>query len=563
MSSTSQSKDVIYIDIDDEITGIIGKLHDSTSKIVVLVLPKRAAVLQSIVNLKLLKRTADETKKNLVLITSEASLLPLAGAVGVHVAKTLQSKPSIPAAPAAYDSTVEVDETDADAITSSVDTSKPVGELAGLPMDDDSDTIEVDNDDEADLATASPKGKKPKLNKKLKVPNFDSFRNRLMLAGGVLLLLIVGWFVAFRILPTAHVVIKTDNTTVNVDMTLTASPTAKEINESTQTVPAEAKQLKKSANQNVPATGQKDAGTKATGSVTLSLNDCAQPQVTIPAGTAVSSGGLNLLTQVEVTLQSVRIGNTCRNSDFPQVSTAKVQVVAQNAGDQYNLSARNYTVSGFGNVTGAGTAMAGGTTKIIKVVSQQDVDDAKQKVLEASNGTASQEITQQLKDDGYVPIIDTLSSGDPVVVATPNVGEEATQVSVSVQTTYQMTGAKQDAVKQLVEAYIKKHIDASKQTILQNGIDKAVIGATGIKTANGNVGFSLRTTAEAGVQQDVDQIKTAIAGKKKGEVQAYILARPGVKDVEVKYSPFWIYRTTKSTGKITVTFQQANDTSNK
>src|SRR5687767_6301854 len=97
--SSQAGKDVIYIDIDDEITTIIDKVRSSHDRIVALVLPKRAAVFQSIVNMKLLKRTADDAKKHLVLITSEAGLLPLAGAVGVHVAKSLQSKPEIPDAP--------------------------------------------------------------------------------------------------------------------------------------------------------------------------------------------------------------------------------------------------------------------------------------------------------------------------------------------------------------------------------------------------------------------------------------------------------------------------------
>src|SRR5579884_3157174 len=97
------AKDTIYVDIDDEITGIIDKVKASDGKVVALVLPKRAGVFQSIVNMKLLKRAADESKKNLVLITSEAGLLPLAGASGIHVAKTLTSKPEIPAGPGGFD----------------------------------------------------------------------------------------------------------------------------------------------------------------------------------------------------------------------------------------------------------------------------------------------------------------------------------------------------------------------------------------------------------------------------------------------------------------------------
>ena len=64
-------KDVVYIDIEDEITGIISKMKESKAKIVALVPPKRSTVLNSVVNLKLLKRAADDSKKRVVLITNE------------------------------------------------------------------------------------------------------------------------------------------------------------------------------------------------------------------------------------------------------------------------------------------------------------------------------------------------------------------------------------------------------------------------------------------------------------------------------------------------------------
>ena len=59
----ASDKDTIYIDIDDEITGIIDKVQGSKGKVVAFVLPKRAAVFQSIVNMKLLKRAADSGER--------------------------------------------------------------------------------------------------------------------------------------------------------------------------------------------------------------------------------------------------------------------------------------------------------------------------------------------------------------------------------------------------------------------------------------------------------------------------------------------------------------------
>lgn len=48
------NKDVLYIDVEDDITTIIGKVKASKSKIIALVPPKRVGVLQSAVNLRLL-----------------------------------------------------------------------------------------------------------------------------------------------------------------------------------------------------------------------------------------------------------------------------------------------------------------------------------------------------------------------------------------------------------------------------------------------------------------------------------------------------------------------------
>ncbi|PLS80971.1 hypothetical protein CYG49_03505, partial [Candidatus Saccharibacteria bacterium] len=88
-------KDVIYIDIEDDITSIIERVKGASAKIVALVPPKRIGVLQSAVNLKLLQKAAAGVGKRVVLITSDQSLAALAAGVKIPVAKNLQSRPEI------------------------------------------------------------------------------------------------------------------------------------------------------------------------------------------------------------------------------------------------------------------------------------------------------------------------------------------------------------------------------------------------------------------------------------------------------------------------------------
>ena len=542
------NKQTIYIDNDDEITAVIDKVQEADSKILALVLPKRASVFQSIVNMKLLKRTADTSKKSIVLITSEASLLPLAGAVGLHVAKTLQSKPAIPAAPKASDAPVSVDAGEVEDVP--LDANAPVGELAGPPSNEE-ETIEVDNDDVTPVVAAA--GAAKSFNKKLKIPDFDKFRVRLFLGIGAFILLIILWIFGTFVWPKATITIKTDTTDVTSTVSINASPSIKDINVDNKQVPGILKEYKKSDSTKVPATGQKDMGTKASGSMTLTncIND-GMPH-TVPVGTTFSSGQFTFVTTEAVALEPALFsGQVCKSATFGLSKSAAVS--AANAGDSYNLSARDYS-SSISGITAKGSNMSGGTSKLVKVVSQQDVDNAKQKVIDSINATASQEIIGQLKGDGFFPIQDTFTTKDPLVAPSPGVDSEAQEVTVNVTLSYTMIGASQDGVKQILEKDIKQHIDTNKQNILNNGLDKATIKVDS-KKPNGDISFTLQTIAQAGVEQNELDIKQAVKGKKKGDAQSALQSRPGVKEVQVKTSPFWVYKVPKKDSKITLVFEQ-------
>lgn len=554
----SDQKDTIYIDIDDEITAIIDKVVTSKKAIVALVLPKRATVLQSVVNMRLLKRAADEAGKSLVLVTSEASVLPLAGAVGLYISKTLQSKPYIPEGAGAA---IAGDSEDGDDSSDEpIDPTKPVGELAG-DADSDDETIELDDLPEEKLAaTGAPaaktkKSKKPKKNSKFKIPNFDSFRKKFFLGIGIVLLLAVGWYVMFYVMPKAKVIIRTDTTQTTADVTFTADPKTNTIDVENNVVPAVVKETKKTTTQKAAATGEKNLGDKAKGSMVLTncINDGESH--TLPAGTAFSSGQFTFVTNEAVTLEPALFsGPNCKSSDFGLNQT--VSVTAANGGGSYNLSARSYN-SAVSGITGSGSNMTGGTDKIVKVVSQQDVDGAKQKAMEQNNADAAKaELQDQLKKEGYIPLVDTFSSSEPSVSPSPAVGSEANEVTVTVVVTNSMVGAKHDDVKTLVENQANKSIDPNKQMIINNGLDNATYQVYDHQS-DGKTRLNVKSEVTAGPKLNTDDIKKSITGKRRGEIQE-ILKQPGIQEVEVSYSPFWVSKAPKNPNKITIVFEQKN-----
>lgn len=83
---------IIYVELDNEITEIFDRVKHLRQKRIALVVPKRAILLQSIVNLKILKKKLDELEKEILIVTSDATGLQLAKKAGLTAVSKLFEK---------------------------------------------------------------------------------------------------------------------------------------------------------------------------------------------------------------------------------------------------------------------------------------------------------------------------------------------------------------------------------------------------------------------------------------------------------------------------------------
>lgn len=562
-ASGTNTKETLYIDVDDDITTIIDKIQRTKGNILALVLPKRATALQSVVNMKLLKRTAGSTGKNLVLVTGEASLLPLAGLVGLHVAETPSSKPTIPPAPdrpsdepesvdesiaITGDSGIGVDAEEFDA-ESAADT--PIGELAGVShMTDDDQVDEVMLGDDPGDEDDAPEAARPdvalaKKNKKLAVPSFSVFRTRLIL--GVLLFIFVmgGWFVATRVLPKATISIQTNSQVVKSNLNVTLDTSAKTVDTENKIIPASAQNTTKTYSQQAAATGQQNNGTKASGTVKLAVCIGAPPApADIPAGSTVTANGRTYITQETATFSYVAGGGSCF-----KFSTDNTDIKALKAGAEYNTGASTTftTVSG---VSGTGSA-SGGTDNIVKVVAQGDIDSAKTKISSQDTALIRQNLQSGLQSKGLMPVSSTFIAGDPQVTTSASVGDQVDTVTVSATVAYSMLGIKQTDLQTLVVANVKSQIDTKKQKILDDGVAKAIFSQQSQGSPTSAV-VNISIQSIAGPELNIDTIKQQVAGKKSGDIEKQLGGLPGVTSIKVNLSPFWVSSVPTDTSKITV-----------
>ena len=325
-------KDVIYIDTEDDITSIVGKVKAAQHKVVALVPPKRTGALQSAVNLKLLQKAAKAADKQAVLVTNDKSLKTLAAGVKVPVAKNLQSQPEILAADKAPILNGEDDVINGEDLS--------VGELSKTAPKkaEDEDTIELPKSlDEDPAGKTAGKAKNAKKGKKNPIPNFNDFRKKIFLiAGGVLLLaLFLVWAIFFAPRATVNITAKTNPVSVDIPVTLQPNGSTDVKN---GVIRPEVAQLKKSNSVDFTATGKKEVGEKATGTMSLSNSYTTSP-ISIAAGTAFnSSSGLVFYSNSTVTVPGYTDPG---GGKVPGKAT--VGVTASAIGSQYNIGSQSYS----------------------------------------------------------------------------------------------------------------------------------------------------------------------------------------------------------------------------
>ncbi len=551
-------KDVIYIDIEDDITAIVGKVKDAKAKIVALVPPKRIGVLQSAVNLKLLQKSATSADKRIVLITNDHSLTALAAGLKLPVAKNLQSRPEVPE--------LEAPEVAEEEVINGEEL--PVGEIAlaaGQEMPEAATTAGVaasaadDISSQIDLQSSKPsdapgaKGPAAKDKKKIpKVPNFNIFRKKFLLiaGGGVVLIAFLIW--ALAIAPHATVTITAKTTGIAIDQTLTLDPTLAQSKTSDLKFKATSKQIKKSVSADFTATGTKDVGTKASGSVTVT-NSFDSDSTAIPAGTVfVAASGQKFVSKSVITVPGAGV-----SGGHIIAGTAQGQLEAIDIGPDYNIAAQAYSISGYDSLTGSGSAMAGGDKQTVTVIVQADVDKAQSQLAQQDVKAVTSELKQQFSNDLVVMNESFLSSqGNPTV--SPAVGEQAKQGKLTIETTYSMLAVARTDVDSLLNAALLSAIDAkANQSIYSNG-DNSLQFSNFQKFDNGTFSARLDATGYIGPKINADDLTKQVEGKRFGEIQALVNQIPNVNSVDVKLSPFWVTRAPKDPKKIDIKFSITN-----
>lgn len=583
------NKDVIYIEPEDDITDIIAKVKNAKTKIVALVPPKKAGVLRSVVNFKLIAKTALQHNKTVVLISTDENLVKFAQSVKMPVAKSLSSKPQL-----ATDDEAEFGDADeeSDIIEEEpeTETSTSKSEKKDVKSDHEKShkddkkaeavkakkSEEVVTEDEIDEeADTDKKVAKKKSNQK--VPNIKKYRTQIIIGSVFAVIMVVVLIWAFAFAPAAKVVVhvRTSDQGFSETIKLTTDQDKEDIDAGIFYM--EEKAIEKTASADFEATGEVDKGTKASGTLTVkrtspvSIVGNGRDAITIPVGTKFTYNGLTYVSTAASTLRAVDgkdfDTDTCKVStslvatcDLSKDVTTTVKIEAIENGDKYNMGAVNsgWTASISGATPTSSAAISGGSSKIVKIVSKDDLAAAEENLDITGESDAKKELIDENSDDAIV-IKSSFNIENGQLSSSPALGEEVngdTKPKVTKKTTYKVYTVSRDAVSQYIEKTVEEGLGDDTRTVYATGAgkdeEKVIAFFESYKNNNGEYTAKLKSTVKIGPRVTPEMISEKILGQKVGQVRTMLTSINGVADVEINRSYFWVTKIPSDINKVEI-----------
>lgn len=584
---------LIYLDSDEEIPGIIQRIEQEKEVAITLVVPKASVVLQSVINLKLLQRVSNKAKKDLALVSQDAIGRNLAAQVGIPVFDSINAK--IPVLePVVHtiekDEVIEVNmekkvkpfvkvhhfqEEETPRNNDESEQSKSSVNTDESENDDEVDDEENDDHDDADDTISSepdiadsPDGGEQSRRvlrhatvvtsqsaqrggestpQHIAESSSDSSPKKRTRRGfwfGIFAMSCVTVAGLIIFYPKAYVKIVVPGEAFNQTIDITGKKDQKEADLTNAIIPIQVFEVEKESKKTVSATGKKNVGQKAKGSVSLT-NVWSLDAKKLTAGSRLTKDSKVFVTTTEVTIPGATVGlQQGQIVTSPGKTTATIE--ALEAGDSYNIAPGRFSLSElpadqqekiYGETS---AALTGGSTQEITIVSADDVERAKESLRTEIAEGAKKELTDQAKG---LMLLDKAIQVE-TISATPSVGVDTKADSFDLTLKAKASGAafSETALRDVFLAQVKEKVPKDKELVL-NGTTQDEIIATvkELDTKAGTMTISGSIITKIGPKIDIEPLRAKIAGKKQSEAITLLKSVSGVQDATIEIKPRWMF----------------------
>ena len=352
--------------------------------------------------------------------------------------------------------------------------------------------------------------------------------NKLMffVPGGIILLVVLFIWYVFGIHAIVNLSLTPKIIEQNQAVTFTTTGSS---NPSSETIAASVVSVSEDGKVTGNATGSKDVGDKAKGTVTIFNNNDSSK--TLSSGTTVtSSNGLKFTLDKDVTVSSAS-GDIFSGT---QPGKADVGVTAADIGTEYNLpSGSKFSVSGSSTIAAKNdNAFSGGTKKTITIVSQKDLDNISAQLSDNLSDKATSDLAQQANAD-MVILPDFTKTTLVKSSFDKKVGDEASSVTLTGTVAYQSLSYKKSDIDSYTKDAMKDQLPSDLK-LSEKGITFAVKDLT---VKDGTAKATLDMKASMLPNLDTKTLANQIAGKSFSQAKEILSGVPQYDSVTFKLSP--------------------------
>ena len=570
------NKDVIYIEPEDDITDIITKIQSAKERIVALVPPKKAGVFRSIVNIKLIAKTSTSAGKTVVLVTTDPSIIKLAAATRLSVTKNLQTPPRIPEAEDLDDDEVasedlieeEKEEAEADEATAEASAEAEAREAEEEAEDlaeeeKRAEKAEKAKKDKKDVKDTD-KSKKPLGGIKERIVDWVKGHKKASIGigvGFVALIIFIVW--GFIIAPAATITVQIRTNAKNLfSENVTFTTKAEEEDAENGKFYIQEKKIETKIEKDFEATGEKNLGEKATGTIIIYDYFRDPSTIAVNAGSKFEINGLAFTADHDASLSWSGTDGECQNQGKIGLQgcliSKNVSVTAVESGTKYNVGAANGWSTAAGVSAYSDKAMSGGTDKNIIVVQQSDIDKAKNEILQKDQETNKEKLISKVENEKAFPITSSFKEEAGDATSTPAVGEEVEGGKAKISVTVVDTIFVIDEAK--VQEFITKKAKIADKNKVYSVNDLFIENFS--ETDKGYTG-RLKASYITGPSVSENDIIDIVKGKGFGSAQHDLKDIDGIGSVTINGSLPWVTSFPNNPEKITVIIDVKGDSENK
>lgn len=378
----------------------------------------------------------------------------------------------------------------------------------------------------------------------MKPASFSWLWKRMPVMLGVITLLVAG-AVALVALPKAEVRITPRSEEITLSFPLRVS---KEALEGERTIPGQVVEVAETVSRSYPASGKEVINEKARGVLTIYNAYSTAPQTLVASTRFVSQEG-KLFRSVE----TVVVPGASGSGDTLTPSSIDAQVIAAEAGGEYNIGPSTFSIPGFQGTPkytafyGKSTAgMTGGFKGESPVVTEEDRALAEEAVAKLTEEALAAKFTATLPA-GFMSLPDAKTS-NIVLELSHTEGEK--QFTMTGSGTLLAVLFREDDVKSELEEGLASRL--KKEAQLLEGTETFRYKMEHIDLEEGILDLTVTVEAKVAWVVDTDAIRSALLGRNEREIRAYIAGNEAVARVDVDFWPLWVQEAPQDPSRVFV-----------